>query len=271
MTESVPTPPAPQRPGDRVRSFLGFAFLISLLIHVVTLPFFGLKAQHQEKEEVQKISSSRKVRLIVPTPPPPTPTPPPPSPTPKPKKETPPPVKHTNPPPPQVKLKLQPPKTTSKSTKSSSEKTYVVPKIGSENGVPQGNVNSAAPATAGPVATGKPATAAPAPPPTAAPTPTPAPKPACANPNADATTVAAAEAEYPDIARQQGAVGSASVKVTLDAAGHVVDATINKSTGNASLDQSALKAARGSTYQPEVVNCVKSAGSYIFRVDFTGQ
>jgi len=265
MTEPTTTPPAPMRPVDRVRSFLGYAFLISLLIHIVTLPFFGLKARQSDKPEAEKVSMVKKIKVVVPTPPPtPKPTPPP---TPPPK-TTPPPVKQTNPPP-QPKLKVNPPKTTTQSKSAPSEKQYVVPKVGSQNGVPQGTVNSAPPAPPS-TATGPPAvakTAAPTPVPTTPPTP----KPVCPVPNADASTVNAAEADYPDIARQQGVVGSVAVKVTLDAAGHVLATEINKSAGNASLDQSAIKAARASTFAPEVVNCVKTAGSYVFKVDFTGQ
>lgn len=263
MTASSTTPPAPLRPVDRVRSFLGYAFLISLLIHVVTLPFFGLKSRHQDKAEVEKVSVTKRIKVVVPTPPPPTPTPPPPTPPPK---TTPPPVKQTNPPP-QVKLKVNPPKTTSKSNSTSSENKYVAPKVGNENGVPLGNVNSAPPAPAATPGKGVPATPAPTP----VPTPAATPKPQCAVPNADATTVNAAEAEYPDIARQQGVVGTAAVKVTLDATGHIQAAEISKSAGNAALDQSAVKAARASTYSPEVVNCLKSPGSYLFRVEFNGQ
>jgi len=58
--------------------------------------------------------------------------------------------------------------------------------------------------------------------------------------------------------------------VTLDETGNVVSATIYKSAGNAALDQAAIKAARATSYVPEIVNCVKTAGSYIFRADFTG-
>ncbi|GAC1543857.1 MAG: hypothetical protein NVS3B16_10880 [Vulcanimicrobiaceae bacterium] len=258
--------PAPLRPADRVRSFLGYAFLISFLVHLVTVPFFHLKGRQQDKSEVEKVSVTKKIKVIVPTPPPPTPTPPPPTPPPK---QTPPPVKQTNPPP-QVKLKINPPKTTSKSTTAKAEKKYIPPPNGSQNGVPKGNVASAQPAPAAPAApaaTGVPATPAPTPPPT----PTPTPKPVCAVPNADATTTRPVEPDYPDIARQQGAVGTANIKVSLDATGHVLDASIQKSAGNAALDQAALRAARASSFSPEIVNCVKTAGSYLFRADFTGQ
>ena len=267
MTAPATPPPAPKRPGDRVRSFLGYAFVISLLIHVIVLPFFGLQKRAADKAEPEKVSLTKKIRVRVPTPPPPTPTPKPtPPPTPPPK-QTPPPVKQTNPPP-QVKLKVNPPKTTSKSKSSSSENKYVPPKVGNENGVPQGNAASAPAATAAPVAaTGVPAT----PVPTKAPTATPVPKPACAVPNVDAKTINTADAEYPEIAAQQGAVGTSKIKVTLDAEGHVVTVDLAKSAGLPALDEAAKRAARASTYSPEIVNCVKTAGSYLFQVDFTGQ
>ena len=255
----TPAPP-PMSASARVRSFLGWAFLISLAIHAVALPFFGLKHRDGEKAEVEKVSVTKKIKVIVPTPPPPTPTPPPPTPPPK---STPPPVKQTNPPP-QPKLKLNVVKTTSHAGPST-ENRYVAPDKGNENGNPNGTQASGPPA---PAATGVPATPAPTP----VPTPAPTQKPSCANPNADAAIAGTAvEPDYPDIARQQGAVGTTQVKVTLDASGSVTDASVYKSAGNQSLDQAALKAARATRYMPETVNCVKTAGSYIFRADFTGQ
>jgi protein TonB len=258
MSEQKQTPPAPASRAERARSFIGWAFLISLVIHAIALPFFGLKHQEQQKEEVEKVSVSKKIKVVAPTPPPPTPPPPTPPP-----KQTPPPVKQTNPPP-QPKLKVQPPKTTSKSNSASSEKAYVPPPVGSENGVPQGTVASAAPAPPAPANT--------APPATPAPTPTPTPKPQCAVPNADAAIKGQpVEPDYPDIARQQGAVGTTQVKVTLAADGSVASVSVYKSSGNQALDNSAMKAARDTAYTPEIVNCVKTAGSYIFRADFSGQ
>lgn len=262
MSVQTPQEPAPRRSstGERVRSFVGWAFLISLVLHGIALPFLHLKTHSDEKQEVEKVSVTKKIKVVVPTPPPPTPTPPPPTPPPK---STPPPVKQTNPPP-QPKLKIQPPKTTAVSKSASSEQKYVVPKVGSEEGNPKGTVASAAPA---PVRTGVPATPAPTPAP-----PTPTPKPQCAVPNAQAAIKGqAVEPDYPDIARQQGAVGDTSVKVTLDPTGSVTDVSVYKSAGNASLDQAALKAAKATAYTPDVVNCVKTAGSYIFEAQFTGQ
>jgi protein TonB len=258
MSAQSPKPPAPARtPGAQTRSFLLYAFAISILLHFIILPFFGLKHQDSEKDKVEKVSVSKKIKVVVPTPPPPTPTPPPPTPPPL---KTPPPVKQTNPPPKPI-LKLNVPKSTAKGP--STENKYVPPPKGSEDAVPDGTVASGKPAPPGPAAT---------PAPTPEPTATPTPKPQCANPNADASIKGTAvEPEYPDIAREQGATGVTQVKVTLDATGAVTDATVYKSAGNQALDNEAVKAAKATQYVPDIVNCVKTAGSYIFRAEFTGQ
>jgi protein TonB len=248
-------PPPKIVASERVTSFLGWAFLISLLIHAVTLPFFGLKARAQDKQEVEKVSVTKKIRVTPPTPPPPTPPPP----TPPPPKMTPPPVKQTAPPP-QVKLKLNVVKTTSHNSAPSTEQKYVPPPVGSENGEVHGIVASGPPVAATSAATPAPAT------------PTPTPKPQCANPNQDAAIKGTAVSpDYPDIARQQGAVGTTQVKVTLDANGTPVDVSVYKSSGNAALDNSALKAAKETEYEPDIINCVKTPGAYLFRADFTGE
>jgi protein TonB len=259
MAVQTPTTPAPQGSGQRVRSFLGWAFLISLLIHAVTLLLVPSTQQEAKKEEPEKVSVSKKVTVKVPTPPPPTPTPPPPTPPPK---ATPPPVKQTNPPP-QPKLKVNPPKTTSQSKSASSVQRYIAPAAGNENGNPNGTSNSAPPA---PVATGIPATPAPTPIP-----PTPTPKPQCPNPNMEATVTNQVDPDYPDMARQQGIEGTTQVKVSLDATGAITGATVYKSAGNIQLDNAAIAAAKASKYAPEIVNCVKTAGSYLFRADFSSQ
>ncbi len=255
------TKPRLSSTGARVGSFLGWAFLISLVLHGIALPFFHLHQNENEQQDVEKVSVTKKIKVVVPTPPPPTPTPPPPTPQPK---QTPPPVKQTNPPP-VPKLKVNPPKTHSNSHTGPSEAKYVAPLHGNQNGVPNGNAATGAPA---PVKAGIPKAVAPTPVPTTPPTP----KPQCAVPNAPAAIRGqAVEPDYPDIARQQGATGTANVKVTLDSTGGVQTTSIYKSAGNAALDQAALKAAQQTAYTPDVVNCVKTAGSYIFEADFTGQ
>jgi TonB family protein len=97
---------------------------------------------------------------------------------------------------------------------------------------------------------------------------TPAP---CAGPNSDVSIAGIpARAEYPEIAREQGAVGSTLVKVSIDVAGNAVDGNIFKSSGSAVLDQSALRAAAASHYNPAIVDCIKTPGSFLFRADFDG-
>jgi protein TonB len=90
-------------------------------------------------------------------------------------------------------------------------------------------------------------------------------------PNADAATTNAVQPDFPEIARQQGAAGVTKVKVSLSATGGVVAVSVYKSAGNAALDQAALAAARASSYTPEIENCVKVPGNYIFSADFTNQ
>jgi protein TonB len=226
-------PPAPAGPSARARvgSFIGWAFLLSLVIHALLLPFVHLKEHTADKEETEKVSVSKKIKVQPPTPP----------------------VK---------KLVIHPPKQTAQSKTGPSERKADVSKPESQEGVPQGTVASAAPAVAAPVSTAPPAP----------PAPTPTPKPACANPNAPAAIKGSpVEPEYPDIAREQGAVGTALIKVTLSAEGAVTDVSVNKSAGNAALDKAAMDAAKSTQYVAETTNCVPTAGSYLFQADFTGQ
>ncbi len=50
----------------------------------------------------------------------------------------------------------------------------------------------------------------------------------------------------------------------------VLAATVFRSSGSPLLDRAALQAARQSSYAPEIDDCVKVAGDYIFRADFEG-
>jgi protein TonB len=245
----------PPSPGQRVTNFLGWAFAISIVIHLILGPIVGrYNPSHAEEKEVQKVSVSKKVKVVVPTPPPPTPTPPPSTPPPK---NTPPPVKQSNPPPvPRLKVNVQ---QIHSSTKGGPSESQYNVKQGSQEGVPQGNAPSGPPAE-------KAASAPPAPP-----APTPTPKPACANPNVEATTTNPVQPETPEMAREQGATGTVQVKVSLNPTGGVVGTSIYKSSGNASLDQAALQAAKQSSYASAVANCVKIGGDYIFRADFEAQ
>lgn len=250
------TPQPPRRAGERVKNFLGWAFAISLGLHLLGGPLIPWKQAHSEEQQVEKVSVTKKIKVKVPTPPPPTPTPPPPTPPPK---STPPPVHSTKPPPPQ-QLKVQPPKTANNNAgTTSSEKRYDV-KSGSQSGVPQGVPK--APPAAPAVAPAK------VPVSTPPPTPPPTPKVSCAVPNAEAQATNKYQPETPEIAKQAGATGTAEVQVSLSASGSVTGASIIKTTGNSALDEEAKKAARQSTYAPKKENCVPVAGDYKFVVEF---
>jgi TonB family protein len=92
--------------------------------------------------------------------------------------------------------------------------------------------------------------------------------PACADPNRDAVASNVVSPEYPS---SESGIGSVAVlvAVTIDAAGGVSDVRVSQSSGNAAIDQAALRAARASSYRPRLVNCVPSAGTYIFRAEFS--
>ena len=229
------------------RRFLLYGFVISVALHLLFGPLVDFKRIEQDKEKVETVSVTKKPTKVVT--PKPTPTPPP-KPTPTPQTQTPPP---NTPPPKTVRLKVDVPKTTSESKGGTTEAQYNVTR-GSQEGVPQGQ--------------DKGSTAAPAAAATAAPTPT---RPACANPNVDAIATDKVTPEMPEIARQMGATGTAQVKVTLDEGGKVLATSIYKSTNNRALDNAAIDAAKQSKYAPEVKNCVKTAGSYLYTVTFESQ
>ncbi|MDE2483054.1 MAG: TonB family protein [bacterium] len=103
--------------------------------------------------------------------------------------------------------------------------------------------------------------------PTGPPEPTPTPKPACAAPYVPAQAVAVVSASVPDDAAQR--TGEAQIAVTLTPSGAVASAAIHRSTGDLMLDREALRAARASTYAPEIRDCARVGGTYLFTVDFT--
>jgi TonB family protein len=103
-----------------------------------------------------------------------------------------------------------------------------------------------------------------------APLATTAPVPACAQPNVDAHTRSVVEPDVDSEDAAQGAGSEAEIRVDLSDTGTVLAATVARSTGNPRLDEAARLAALHSTYAPEIVDCKPRAGSYLFRVDFTG-
>lgn len=99
--------------------------------------------------------------------------------------------------------------------------------------------------------------------------PAPAANGGCDRPFSDATVVQAVAPNYPDSARKLklGPV-TVLVNVTIGANGNLVATSIAHSSGNANIDQEALRAARQSTYRARTVNCAAVAGTYLFRADF---
>lgn len=239
--------PAPSRKGsrylttsERVGSFLFWAIIISIAIHLGVGAFMPNLAKQHESNDVEKVAVTHRIKVRVPTPPPkPTPTPPP-TPTPNPQ-NTPPPKKPVEQPKP---LKVNLVHTTSNTAGGSTENTVSQPKTGSESGAPGGTGN----ATSAPAET---------------------PKPACANPNVEATVTNPVQPDYPESARDLG-LGAVSVEieVTVGPSGNLVSATVYKSASNMAIDQAALRAARQSTYSPKLINCQPTTGNYLFRADF---
>ncbi|MBV8727567.1 MAG: TonB family protein [Candidatus Eremiobacteraeota bacterium] len=230
--------------GERVRNFLGWAFVISIVVHLVFGPLIPFKQTHTEEQQVEKVSLMKKTKVKVPTPPPPTPTP---KPT-EPPKSTPQPKPQQK----QQQLKVNLVHQHATTGAGPSEPAYTAPKSGSQNGVP------------GPQ--GTPGTGS-APAKVAAPTPTP--KPACADPYREATMTNGVAPEYPEAAKEQG-LGAVTVlvKITLSPGASVESASVLQSSGNMSIDQAAMVAARQSSYAPKLVDCKPVEGTYSFRASF---
>ena len=73
---------------------------------------------------------------------------------------------------------------------------------------------------------------------------------------------------YPMEAARAGASGTAVVHVEVDAAGNVVDVSVDTSSGHAMLDAAAVKAARGWTYGPALQDGQAAPGVVRIPVQF---
>ncbi len=80
----------------------------------------------------------------------------------------------------------------------------------------------------------------------------PPPTPSCADPNVAAHALDAISPDTPQAAQEAGAIGSVQIEVSLAASGAVTSVAVLQSAGFAPLDNAALRAARQSTYAPEV-------------------
>jgi protein TonB len=97
---------------------------------------------------------------------------------------------------------------------------------------------------------------------------------AASQPAADATPVYApemvvearfvhqAQPDYPEVAKEQNAQGTAVVMATIGPGGNVLSTRIDQSTGNKLLDAAALAAARQSTFEPPMINGKPATETY---------
>jgi protein TonB len=74
--------------------------------------------------------------------------------------------------------------------------------------------------------------------------------------------------EYPRLAKQAGITGVVWVQALVDKDGNVRDVRVGKSSGTVSLDEAALKQARGCKYKPGIQNGRPIACWVSYRVDF---
>jgi TonB family protein len=221
--------------GERIRSYLGIGFVISLVINAAGTPFYPNLNARQENVPPEIVTVQREHHEKPPTPPPPTPTPPPQKPVEP---------KHALKPKP---LTVNIPKTHNNPSVSETEPRYE-PVSGSPSGVPSAPGNeSPSPATATPGT----------------------PKPACSTPNQDATVANPMQPDYPESAKDIG-LGPVTVlvAVTIGAQGQLLDAQIYQSSHNAAIDEAAIRAARQSQYSPRIVDCQPIEGTYLFHADF---
>ncbi|HTV92760.1 MAG TPA: TonB family protein [Verrucomicrobiae bacterium] len=91
--------------------------------------------------------------------------------------------------------------------------------------------------------------------------------PMCANPNQEATVTNAVYIVAPNWLQRPTTV---LVEVTIGPAGNLIEARVTRShsSGNAVLDEAALRAARASQYAPKLVNCMPTTGATLFRAVF---
>jgi TonB family protein len=111
--------------------------------------------------------------------------------------------------------------------------------------------------------------------------PTPATVAVAQAPDADATPVYAPDVvvdarfthqvppDYPAIAKDQGAQGTAVVLATIGPDGKVISTHIDQSSGNKMLDDAALEAARQSGFQPPIINGKPATETYRLVYNFS--
>jgi Gram-negative bacterial TonB protein C-terminal len=91
----------------------------------------------------------------------------------------------------------------------------------------------------------------------------------CAVPDIPPAVIRAMEPDTPLAAMQAHITGRVDVLVSLDAAGHVVDASIATSASTL-LNEASVTAARNSTYRAALHDCKPVPSQYTFAVEYSG-
>lgn len=234
------------RIGERLRSVLLWAFVLSLAIHIAVTLLAGRlpKPRDVARDETIPLSLETAAPRHTPMPPPPTPRP------------TPPPRAVQRAIVPQRPRRIHLPSVLLPHTRAVRGAGPVTLFPSSMRGAANGGDGTPAPTTTPMLAA------------TPSPTPAATAKPACAQPDTAARVVQAAQPETPDGALSSTAQARVEVRVDLSDSGRVLGATVYVSSGDLQLDAAAVAAARRSEYAPALVSCVRQAGSYKFVVEF---
>ncbi len=219
--------------GERIRNYLGIGLLLSLMLNAFVTPLYPNLTSPNTYVKPDIFTIGHPIRISTPPP-----------------KATPPPPRQTTP---RTHVATNPfvvnPLKVTPAISGPADLPYVPAKNSGPGAMPgsQGH-GGATDATMGPATTG----------------------PLCSNPNQEAAVLNAISPDYPDPARDLG-LGKVTVlvQVTIDAQGRLVDAKVYQSSNNAAIDQAALRAARQTTYSPQIANCLPVEGTYIFHADFS--
>lgn len=92
----------------------------------------------------------------------------------------------------------------------------------------------------------------------------------CPEPNKAAGVAEVPTVNFPTV-EHSPAHGTVVIRVKLSDKGDLVGYDFVESTGNKSLDMTALKAARSVKYTPELIDCKAVPGTYLFVVVFPQQ
>ena len=215
--------------GERIRNYLGVGLLLSLMLNAFVTPLYPNLTSPNTYVKPDVFTIIHPIHISTPLP-----------------KPTSPPRQATAHPQVAKPIAIRPPIT--RGTSGPAEAPYAPPTGGVVGGIPGPPGASPASGVTGDTGTTQ---------------------PLCSNPNQEASVINAMSPDYPESVRDLG-LGRVSVlvQVTIDAEGRLVDAKIFQSSNNAAIDQSALRAARQTTYAPRIANCAPVEGTYIFHADF---